>query len=55
MCCGRGGGANNATMALATIYLDPTPSAEEDNEARIVACLAWARGLGHGAWAISGD
>ena len=41
-------------MALATMYLDPTPSAEEENDARITS-LAWARGLGHGAWAISGD
>ena len=49
------GGPRNNTMALATVYLDPTPSADEDNEARIIACLAWARGLGHGAWAIGGD
>ena len=34
------GGPKNGTMALATVYLDPTPSAEEDNDARIIACLA---------------
>ena len=49
------GGPNNATIALATILIDPAPSAEEENEARIIASLAWASGLGQGAWAISGD
>ena len=48
-------GPNNATMALTTIYFDPTPSAEEENDAQIIANLAWARGLGHGAWTICGD
>ena len=42
-------------MAIASIYLDPTAAAEKENDARIVHALAWARGLGHGCWAIAGD
>ena len=42
-------------MALASLYLDPTPAADLENEGRIVRALAWVKGLGHGAWAIAGD
>ena len=36
------GGPRNATMALASLYLDPTPAADLENEGRIVRALAWA-------------
>ena len=42
-------------MAIAAIYLDPAPGADDENDARIVRTLAWARGLGHGYWAVAGD
>ena len=42
-------------MALASLYLDPTPAADLENEGRIVRALAWAKSLGHGCWAIAGD
>ena len=53
--CAVEGGPGNATMAIASIYLDPTAAAEEEHDARIIHALAWARGLGHGCWAIAGD
>ena len=49
------GGPRNAAMAVANVYLDPTPAADFENQSRIVRALAWARGLGHGCWAIAGD
>ena len=53
--CAVEGGPGNTPMAIGALYLDPCPAAESENQARIVNCLAWARSLGHGSWAIGGD
>ena len=34
------GGPKNATMAIASVYLDPTPAADLENQGRIIRVLA---------------
>ena len=53
--CAVEGGPDNGNLTLASIYLDPAPGADHENDGRIIKAMAWAKALGHGTWAIAGD